>query len=112
MSSDGSPPFLEIEIIGASMEPTLAKGERVRVRFGVPALGFVAAIQAGNSVIVHRLVDSFRWRGKRYFVHIGDASKVPGICAEHELLGPIEDLEPRMFGYLRRLKLRLRALRR
>lgn len=59
----------------ASMEPTIAVGESVRVREVLPAelaVGDVVVFNASAGFVLHRVV--FIAPGRRWFLHLGDAA--------------------------------------
>jgi signal peptidase I len=105
--------FLRVK--GKSMEPFLEMGERILVSDVAPQsinIGDVVVFNCrgglqstGVEIIVHRIVDKFRFSDKLYFVHRGDNARLLGmsIFAEDQLLGRIEN------GGFRRIKARMQT---
>ncbi len=86
--------YLRME--GRSMEPTLNIGERLLVRESKPQTirnNEIVAFTANGEIIVHRIVDKFKFSDKLYFVHRGDNAGLlgTGIFGEGQLLGKVED---------------------
>jgi len=100
-----------VELRGASMEPTLRDGDRLRVEpLGAtdPAAGEIVALRLGGRVVVHRVVraegGSLRTRG--------DGNRVAdGVVARADVLGRVVQVRrgrhlfptPRRGGILRRV---------
>ncbi len=85
--------YLRME--GRSMEPTLNIGERFLVKESKPQTirnNEIVAFTANEEIIVHRIVDKFRFLDKLYFVHRGDNAGLlgTGIFGEDQLLGKLE----------------------
>jgi hypothetical protein len=68
---------IESRVVGSSMAPTLAAGDRVRIRCGAspPELGQVVAWVAGDAVVTHRVV--WTWPTRRHVMTRGDGTALP-----------------------------------
>ena len=75
------------------MEPTLPVGSVISFQFGIPRPGEVAVFQAGERIMVHRVLARWETRLGTYYVHAGDAGGASGMFAEHELIGIVDDVE-------------------
>lgn len=80
---------LEVTCGGVSMEPVIARGDRVRVCPGRPRRGEIAAfVTAGGQLELHRLVA----RGPAgWWVHAGDnqAAPVLGLVHDRQIVGVV-----------------------
>ncbi len=103
-----------VRVSGGCMAPALREGDRVTVFRGrLPRRGDVALLSASGWLEIHRLVDRIDLGRRRWYVHLGDASTIPGVARPDDILG-IVDLprseRPAPRAHLRGLLLRAGAL--
>lgn len=98
---------LVITAAGASMEPTVGTGSKVRIVRGPAEVGDVALFRVPSGFILHRILA--RLPGG-LLVHAGDRpGALPGLARTHALLGRA-DLPRRTPGLADRTSAILRAL--
>jgi hypothetical protein len=90
-----------IEVAGASMEPTIAKGAKVRVAACAsgddPRVGEIVllATEDDGVVLLHRLMGLFDDAGRPSVLHIGDApDSLFGVVPRTAVLGRMVGFEP------------------
>jgi hypothetical protein len=80
-----------IEVVGASMTPTIAVGDKVSVvawpRGGERAGEIVLVETAGEQLLLHRVMHVFAERGATFVAHQGDAGGELAIVAREAVLG-------------------------
>ena len=88
--------MIQLTLMSGSMSPTLPTGSRVRVqpdRLLPFRPGVIACFNAGGTLMVHRLLQEIRWGRRRWFIHRGDASRIPGLLGERDLVGRVTEVE-------------------
>jgi hypothetical protein len=84
--AEGRP--VTVRVASGSMEPTLARGDRVVVERRAPSVGDVVLIRGAREFVLHRLVARIAIPGYRRFVHRGDAPRSrPALCRAEEIAG-------------------------
>jgi hypothetical protein len=89
-----------IEVVGASMEPTIAKGAKVRVvawPAGEERPGEIVllATEGDETLLLHRVMHVFDEAGRRYVIHQGDtASSLFAVVARDAVLGRMSVFAP------------------
>lgn len=87
--------WIRVILRGGCMEPTLREGRPVLVRRCTdPRRGDVALIDARGWLEVHRIVERLEMGPRRWFVHLGDASRVCGLANRRDILGVVVDPNP------------------
>lgn len=106
----GMPAVRAIEIGGASMTPTIRRGDVVPVEAAEVRNGDVALLWTREGPLVHRILD----RAGDWVVHAGDASGAMGIASRRQIVGripvPRAARTARAMGLLLRLALPLHAV--
>jgi SAM-dependent methyltransferase len=79
---------------GSSMAPTFGPGARLRVvPVAAPRAGDVVLLDAGDSVVTHRVLARVPWGSGAWILHGGDAGGGGGLVRESSVLGRV--LSPR-----------------
>ena len=81
-----------VTCIGASMEPTILRGARLRVAAtGRPRPGDVILFEAGSHLVTHRVLARIPGPGGPFLVHAGDAGAgTPALVRESRVIGRIQ----------------------
>jgi len=87
---------------GSSMVPTFGPGARLRVvPAAAPRAGDVVLLDAGDSVVTHRVLARIPWGSNAVILHGGDAGHGAGLARQSSVLGRV--LSPRRRPTLTRL---------
>jgi len=82
---------------GSSMLPTFGPGARLRVEpVGAPRVGEVVLVDAGDSVLTHRVLARIPWGSDAWILHGGDAGWGAGLVRQSSVLGRVQSPRRRL----------------
>lgn len=85
--------MIKLEVKGKSMLPLIKIGDQIEIeQVKDIKIGDIIVFNTKNFPIVHRVIGKYKIKGKKFFVHKGDNSFIPGITKEDSIIGKLTSI--------------------